>query len=51
VIQQAVGIPKAHDAAIPFMHAFVEEMKSSGFVARALTASGQSDATVAPAVY
>jgi polar amino acid transport system substrate-binding protein len=49
VIEQAVGIPKSHDAAIPFMHAFVEEMKASGFVARALAASGQSDATVAPA--
>jgi polar amino acid transport system substrate-binding protein len=49
VIQQAVGVPKAREAAIPFMHAFVEEMKASGFVARALAASGQSDATVAPA--
>ena len=49
VIEQAVGIPKAREAAIPFMRAFVEEMKASGFVARALASSGQSDATVAPA--
>jgi polar amino acid transport system substrate-binding protein len=49
VIEQAVGIPKAHEAALPFVRAFVEEMKASGFVAKALAASGQGDATVAPA--
>jgi polar amino acid transport system substrate-binding protein len=49
VIEQAVGIPKAHEAALPFLRAFVEEMKASGFVAKALAASGQGDATVAPA--
>jgi polar amino acid transport system substrate-binding protein len=48
VIEQAVGIPRTHDAAIPYLRAFVEEMKSSGFVSRALAASGQADATVAP---
>ncbi len=49
VIEQAVGLPKARDAALPFVRAFVEEMKASGFVAKALAASGQGDATVAPA--
>ncbi|HEX3469480.1 MAG TPA: ABC transporter substrate-binding protein [Candidatus Elarobacter sp.] len=49
VIEQAVGIPKAHEAALPYVRAFVEEMKASGFVAKALAASGRSDATVAPA--
>jgi len=48
VIEQAVGIPKAHDAAASYVRAFVEEMKASGFVARALAASGQADASVAP---
>ena len=49
VIEQAVGLPKAREAGVPFLHAFVEEMKASGFVAKALSASGQGDATVAPA--
>jgi polar amino acid transport system substrate-binding protein len=48
VIEQAVGLPKARDAGLPFVRAFVEEMKASGFVAKALAASGQGDATVAP---
>jgi hypothetical protein len=30
------------------MREFVEEMKASGFVAKALKASGQGDAQVAP---
>jgi polar amino acid transport system substrate-binding protein len=47
-IDQAVGIPKARDAAAPGLRAFVEELKGSGFVARALAASGQADATIAP---
>ena len=49
VIEQAVGIPKSHDAAAAYVRAFVEEMKASGFVAKALAASGQADASVAPA--
>jgi polar amino acid transport system substrate-binding protein len=49
VIEQAVGIPAGRDAALPWLRAFVEEMKASGFVARGLAASGQSDAEVAPA--
>jgi polar amino acid transport system substrate-binding protein len=47
-IEQAVGVPKARDAAAPYLRAFVEEMKASGFIAKALAASGQADATVAP---
>ncbi|HEV2738276.1 MAG TPA: ABC transporter substrate-binding protein [Candidatus Elarobacter sp.] len=49
VIEQAVGIPKTHDAGASYVRAFVEEMKASGFVAKALAASGQADASVAPA--
>lgn len=48
VIEQAVGIPHGRDAALPWLRAFVEEMKASGFVARALAESGQADAEVAP---
>ena len=48
VIEQAMAIPKDRAAALPFLHDFVEQMKASGFVARALAESGQTSATVAP---
>ena len=47
-IDQAVGIPKERDAAAPHVRAFVEELKTTGFIAKALAASGQADATIAP---
>ena len=49
VIEQAVGIPKAHDAGAAYVRAFVEEMKASGFIATSLAASGRTGASVAPA--
>ncbi|MFN2459969.1 MAG: ABC transporter substrate-binding protein [Candidatus Velthaea sp.] len=48
LIEQAVGIPNAHAAGTAYVRAFVEEMKASGLVAKALAASGQPDAAVAP---
>lgn len=48
VIEQAVGIPQEREAVMPWLRAFVEEMKASGFVARGLAASGQTTAEVAP---
>jgi polar amino acid transport system substrate-binding protein len=47
-IEQAMGTVKGRDAASAYLRTFIEEMKASGFVARALAASGQGDATVAP---
>jgi polar amino acid transport system substrate-binding protein len=47
-IEQAMGTVKGRDAAAACLCTFIEEMKASGFVARALAASGQGDATVAP---
>jgi polar amino acid transport system substrate-binding protein len=47
-IRQAVGIPRGRPAALRYLGDFIEEMKASGFVARALARSGQADATVAP---
>jgi polar amino acid transport system substrate-binding protein len=47
-IEQAVGTPKGRPMGIAYLRRFVEEMKASGFVARALKESGQADATVAP---
>jgi polar amino acid transport system substrate-binding protein len=51
-IRQAMGTPKlryaGRDAAPRYLHAFVEEMKATGFVAKALQRSNQPDAMVAP---
>jgi polar amino acid transport system substrate-binding protein len=47
-IEQAMGTPKGREAAALYLREFVEEMKASGFVARALEKSGQGDAMVAP---
>ena len=47
-IEQAMGTPRGRDAGTAYLSRFIEEMKASGFVARALKASGQGDATVAP---
>ncbi len=47
-IEQAMGTIKGREAGIAYLRSFIEEMKGSGFVARALEASGQGDATVAP---
>ncbi|MET1114532.1 MAG: ABC transporter substrate-binding protein [Comamonas sp.] len=49
VIQQAMGLPKGKSAAAAqALSAFVEEMKRSGFVQRALEAHGIEGASVAP---
>jgi polar amino acid transport system substrate-binding protein len=47
-IRQAMAVPKARQAAARYLDGFIEEMKASGFVARALARTGQSEATVAP---
>lgn len=50
VIQQAMGTPKTRgEAAAKALHLFVEEMKASGFVARALAEHKIEGASVAPA--
>src|SRR6476469_9906505 len=46
VIEQAMGTPKGRDAGVHYLREFIEEMKASGFVAKALSASGQTDAAV-----
>jgi polar amino acid transport system substrate-binding protein len=49
VIQQAMGTAKSRgEAAAAALHAFVEEMKASGFVADALARHGIAGASVAP---
>jgi polar amino acid transport system substrate-binding protein len=46
-VGQAMGLAKGRGPAFAYLEAFVEELKASGFVARALKESG-SRATVAP---
>jgi polar amino acid transport system substrate-binding protein len=41
-------VPAGRKNAAKYLAAFIEEMKSSGFVARALAESGQTDVAVAP---
>ena len=48
VIRQASGVPRGRKYAASYLAAFIEEMKSCGFVARALKDSGQTDVAVAP---
>jgi polar amino acid transport system substrate-binding protein len=45
-IRQAMCVPRAREAAARYVREFVEEMKASGFVARALAAAGQHEAVV-----
>jgi len=50
VIRQAMGVPRRRgEAAAAALHAFVEEMKASGFVADALARHRIDGASVAPA--
>ena len=51
VINQAMAIPKGRPAGAAYVAAFVEEMKSSGFVADALKRHGVEGAVVAPAAH
>ncbi len=48
VIGQACGVPRGRPESAAYLKDFIEEMKASGFVAKALRDSGVSDATVAP---
>lgn len=49
VIEQAMGVPKGRLAAQAWLSAYIEEMKSSGFVAGSLKRHGIQGAAVAPA--
>ena len=47
-IEQAMGTPRGRPMGTRYLRDFIDEMKSSGFVAAALEKSGQRDAAVAP---
>lgn len=48
VVQQAVGTPKARDAGAKYLREFVEDVKASGFVGRAIEKNGIRGVAVAP---
>ncbi len=48
VISQAMALPKGRPAGARYLGEFVESMKASGFVAKALKANGVEGAAVAP---
>jgi polar amino acid transport system substrate-binding protein len=47
-IDQAMGTPAGRPRATAYLHAFVEDIKSNGDVAKILARNGQADAIVAP---
>ena len=48
-IEQAMGMPQGRPAGLVYLRGFVERMKASGFVAKALADTGQDSGAVAPA--
>ena len=47
-IQQAIGTPKGRDAAAQYLREYVEDVKASGLVARAIERHGVRGVSVAP---
>jgi polar amino acid transport system substrate-binding protein len=47
-VQQSIGAPKARDAAARYLREFVEDVKASGFIARAIETHGVRGVSVAP---
>jgi polar amino acid transport system substrate-binding protein len=49
-IQQALGIPKGREAGLSYLREFIEDVKASGLVARALEKAGVQGVSIAPRV-
>jgi polar amino acid transport system substrate-binding protein len=47
-IQQALGIPKGREAGLSYLREFIEDVKASGLVARALEKAGVQGVSIAP---
>jgi polar amino acid transport system substrate-binding protein len=47
-IREAMGTPLGRNVGLQYLRTFVEEMKATGFVAKALERSNQPDAVIAP---
>ncbi len=50
-VQQAAGTPRVHDAGARYLAEFIEDMKASGFIARAIDKHKIRGLTVAPAAH
>jgi polar amino acid transport system substrate-binding protein len=48
-VQQAIGTPKGRDAGAAYLRQFVEDVKASGMVAKAIADNGVEGVSVAPA--
>ena len=48
-IQQALGIPKGRDEGAKYLREFIEDVKASGLVARAIEKAGIRGVSIAPA--
>jgi polar amino acid transport system substrate-binding protein len=48
-INQAMGTPRGREVGANYLHAFIEEMKASGFIARSFVRNRIEGASVAPA--
>jgi polar amino acid transport system substrate-binding protein len=49
-VPQAIGIPRGREAGVRYLRGFVEEVKASGLVARAIAQTGARGVSVAPSV-
>ena len=49
-VQQAIGMPRGHEAGLAYLRRFVEEAKASGVVARAIERTGARGVSVAARV-
>jgi polar amino acid transport system substrate-binding protein len=47
-IQQALGLPRGRDAAAKYLYEFIEDVKASGLVSRAIEKAGIRGVSVAP---
>jgi hypothetical protein len=48
VIEEAIGGPRGRTIGLPYLRTFIEEMKTMGFIAKALESNDQPDAIAAP---
>ena len=47
-VQQSIAVPRGRDAALAYLRGFVEDVKASGLVARAIEQTGARGVSVAP---
>lgn len=48
IVEHALALPARAEAALPWLDAFIDELRRVGFVRRAMLETGQADATLEP---